>query len=563
MRHYFYLFLACLAMLSCENNDVLDPVCVAIYRFNVENTLQQETKAAFNPKDHSITWQEGDEVRFAIRLYDNEKEETIVMDGGNPKAWEQEKTGKLVYSGSDWKTYEKVDGTFREVEEIRLESKVRDGYVTFRYSYNDPMVFSAVWFRTVDFKDGLQVISVQVPVDNMVKEYSVEIVEDEAPAFDATKYLGAMTQDEQKVADRMRAMDMQMCSRILQGEKGNLVCSPYSLQQVLAMALNATDDEALEEVLDTYGLTSADKDAVNAVLRKQRNKLANVEEDVTMRVANRLWVDYRIPVYRSYQSVLQNYYDADIQALDCQDEAAGRMVNLWVEEQTNGMIQNVMPDGPVNWRSDLMNAIYMNAGWTYSFAEKLTSKMPFANEDGTESMVDMMGQTEYLFMGETTQGRLLRMPLGSRRDLEVDFILPAEGTEAGEMLAHLDEMTSACKEQYVNLLMPRQRVYSKMSLDNYLKDMGLGALLRRNSFNRFGPDGFAPADHIEQDACIEFNEKGTEAAAVTHAWCTSVGEEYVPPVPVPFHLDRPYFFVVRSVSLNTLLFVGRVCQIEG
>lgn len=165
MRHYFYLFLACLAMLSCENNDGVDPVCVAIYRFNVENTLQQETKATINPKDHSITWQEGDEVRFTIRLYDNEKEETIVMDGGNPKAWEQEKTGKLVYTGSDWKTYEKVDGTFREVEEIRLESKVRDGYVTFRYSYNDPMVFSAGWFRTVDFKDGLQVITVQVPVE--------------------------------------------------------------------------------------------------------------------------------------------------------------------------------------------------------------------------------------------------------------------------------------------------------------------------------------------------------------------------------------------------------------
>ena len=93
--------------------------------------------------------------------------------------------------------------------------------------------------------------------------------------------------------------------------------------------------------------------------------------------------------------------------------------------------------------------------------------------------------------------------------------------------------------------------------------MGLGALLRRNSFNRFGPDGFAPAGHIAQDACIEFNEKGTEAAAVTHAWCTSVGEEDEPPVPVPFHLDRPYFFVVRSVSQNTFLFVGRVCQIEG
>ncbi len=123
-------------------------------------------------------------------------------------------------------------------------------------------------------------------------------------------------------------------------------------------------------------------------------------------------------------------------------------------------------------------------------------------------------------------------------------------------------MTSACKVQYVNLLMPRQRVYSKMSLDNYLKDMGLGALLRRTSFSRFGPGSFAPADHIEQDACIEFNEKGTEAAAVTHIMETSTGAEYESPVPVPFHLDRPYFFVVRSVSQNTLLFVGRVCQIK-
>ena len=54
---------------------------------------------------------------------------------------------------------------------------------------------------------------------------------------------------------------------------------------------------------------------------------------------------------------------------------------------------------------------------------------------------------------------------------------------------------------------------------------------------------------------VEVNEEGTEAAAVT-----SVGVEATSagPLPIPFIVDRPFFFAIRDNQTKTVLFMGVV-----
>jgi serpin B len=56
---------------------------------------------------------------------------------------------------------------------------------------------------------------------------------------------------------------------------------------------------------------------------------------------------------------------------------------------------------------------------------------------------------------------------------------------------------------------------------------------------------------------VEVNEEGTEAAAATSV---EVGVKSVPPPPISFSVDRPFFFAIRDNETKTVLFMGVVVE---
>lgn len=159
MKKLLIIIFTCLAMVSCDNNG---GKYLAVYQFNVENS-SNETRATYDPSENIISWEEGNEIEFEIKLYNYEFTEEVAAPGGSVKKWAKEKNGKLVYTDSTWKTYVKKGDSFKEVEEIELSSNDSNGYVTFRYFFSEPMNITVVWFRTIAFKEGIQKVSVQVP----------------------------------------------------------------------------------------------------------------------------------------------------------------------------------------------------------------------------------------------------------------------------------------------------------------------------------------------------------------------------------------------------------------
>jgi serpin B len=61
-------------------------------------------------------------------------------------------------------------------------------------------------------------------------------------------------------------------------------------------------------------------------------------------------------------------------------------------------------------------------------------------------------------------------------------------------------------------------------------------------------------DFVKQDAFVDVNEEGTEAAAVT---TVGIGVTSAPQV-VEFRVDRPFLFAIRERLTGALLFVGKV-----
>ena len=67
-------------------------------------------------------------------------------------------------------------------------------------------------------------------------------------------------------------------------------------------------------------------------------------------------------------------------------------INQWVEKQTNGKIQNLIPESGVSASTlmVLVNAVYFKARWDKVFVKEGTMEEDFTMLDGTTSKVDMM-----------------------------------------------------------------------------------------------------------------------------------------------------------------------------
>ncbi|NXU43262.1 SPB8 protein, partial [Drymodes brunneopygia] len=86
-----------------------------------------------------------------------------------------------------------------------------------------------------------------------------------------------------------------------------------------------------------------------------------------LRTANRLYGEKTFEFLPSFIELSQKSYHAGLEQLDfihaCED--ARNQINGWVEERTEGKIQNLLAEGILNslTRLVLVNAIYFKGNW--------------------------------------------------------------------------------------------------------------------------------------------------------------------------------------------------------
>jgi serine protease inhibitor len=70
-----------------------------------------------------------------------------------------------------------------------------------------------------------------------------------------------------------------------------------------------------------------------------------------------------------------------------------------------------------------------------------------------------------------------------------------------------------------------------------------------------GPKSLA-ISQVMHKTFLEVTEEGTTAAAVTSVGI--VNTSVTPQPPIPMRIDRPFLFLIRERSSNTVLFVGQL-----
>jgi serpin B len=358
--------------------------------------------------------------------------------------------------------------------------------------------------------------------------------------------------------------------RRLRTKDGNLFYSPHSISVALAMAYAGASGETEDQMADAlhFGLP---QDRLHPAFNSLDIELAKRgegaegkdSEGFRLNVVNAIWGQKDYKFLTDFLDVLAENYGAGLRILDFikAPEESRITINDWVSEQTEGKIEDLIPQGLINelTRLILTNAIYFNAAWAFPFSEEATSDGIFHLLNGDEVIVPMMRQTESLGYAQGDDYQAVELAYDGS-ELSMVILLPQSGEfdtfEASLDLQKLNGILGQLEYRQVDLTMPKFEFESSFALKGTLSEMGMPVAFSGSAdfSGMTGNRDLFIADVVHK-AFVSVDEAGTEAAAATAVVMelTAIPEE-----PVTVNIDRPFIFLIRDIETGALLFIGRI-----
>jgi serpin B len=356
----------------------------------------------------------------------------------------------------------------------------------------------------------------------------------------------------------------------LKGKEGNLFYSPYSISLALAMTYAGARGETAQQMADALHLTLR-QDRLHPAFNWLDAELASRgegaagkdEKGFRLNIVNAIWGQKDYEFLINFLDILAENYGAGLRILDfiTEPEKCRVTINDWVSNQTEGRIEDLIPQGAIDelTRLVLTNAIYFNAAWKYPFNGNITSDAPFYLLDGGQVTVPMMQQTKPFGYAEGEGYQAVQLPYDGNQ-LSMVILLPASGNfaafEQGLQAQQVSDIMNDLRYPEVSLTMPKFEFESEFSLKDTLTEMGMPiAFSGAADFSGMTGNRELSIGDVIHKAFVSVDEAGTEAAAATAVILPSSGP---PEPPAEVTIDRPFIFLIRDIKTGAIIFVGRV-----
>lgn len=355
--------------------------------------------------------------------------------------------------------------------------------------------------------------------------------------------------------------------------QSNLFFSPYSISSAMAMTSMGSNGETKNQI-DQVLHFNTDPNALAAAFSLLNDQIVT-SKDVPeafpqVNLANGMWMQVEKPFMPEFVDVLEKYFKSGIYALNFAEnpEPSRQEINQWVENRTNGKINDLLPVGSITPDTHLViaSAIYMQAPWQIQFDPSMTTHEMFFH-DSAMSLVEMMNETSAFQFMKNDEFAALEMPYGLEKggdaELAMLIFLPNEmeglaqfeqGLTADKLKSWMDQMNYAD----VQVRLPKFKLSDDISLKETLSKMGMPlAFTSAADFSGISGTKDLAIDNVVHKAYIGVDEEGTEAAAATGVVVslTSLVEQVEPPY--YFSADHPFFFVIVDKKTDSILFMGR------
>ena len=371
-----------------------------------------------------------------------------------------------------------------------------------------------------------------------------------------------------------------------QGNLENVLVSPFSMSLDLSMLAAGATDETYDELVSHMGFKDFSPNQIGEYYTAILNKDCSDKETV-FKSANALWINtnagllrQNLMVKEDYKNEVKNLFDADAQSFDFDKTNMVKVINDWAKDNTDGIIDEVLTEGPMPLSVALLtNALYFNGIWTEGPYPKVVKN--FVNLEGESSEHDFFKGTTYA-LGYNTEWKIKKEPAvitipygkSGNSNFSMVIIVPPATESFADFVNNLSasNIRNWVRNSFVGASIDkgpeaRMNFYVPMFSSDFSMDNGLcEAALKKMGINRIFAsgaqlskisEGDIMVNRMLQKTSIEVNEKGTVAAAVSYI-------EIDGPIGIPpqmreydFVVDRPFVYIIMD-SYSSILFMGTV-----
>ncbi|MEM1136756.1 MAG: serpin family protein, partial [Bacteroidota bacterium] len=144
----------------------------------------------------------------------------------------------------------------------------------------------------------------------------------------------------------------------------NYMVSPLSIHLALGMLLNGANENTATEIKDVLGFESSNMEEINENYRNLIYSLPELDNVVDLGIANSVWHDENYIVKDDFLQTLNTSFDAEITGYDFRRADAPQVINNWVANKTNNLIEKMIEEIKPEEVMFLINALYFKGDWT-------------------------------------------------------------------------------------------------------------------------------------------------------------------------------------------------------
>jgi len=248
-------------------------------------------------------------------------------------------------------------------------------------------------------------------------------------------------------------------------------------------------------------------------------------------------------------------------------------MNQWVEDNTNGIIKDLVPEGYVDYstRASLVNAAYFKGQWASQFKASETKFGNFYIKRDQIRMVKFMrqkGSFNY-YVSEELQAHVLELPYEGDHVSMLVILPPWKDDSLQETVRRMtpetmkgviaEIKTGYGKVEKLDVMIPKFSISGSLELLEPLEKLNVSQLFGGNSnltgfLDQYGDEkDTVSLNSAQHKSFIEVNEEGSEAAAAT----ALLGFRSARPLfHSQFKADHPFLFLIFDKQTDTILFFG-------
>ncbi|XP_033969805.1 alpha-2-antiplasmin-like isoform X1 [Trematomus bernacchii] len=326
-------------------------------------------------------------------------------------------------------------------------------------------------------------------------------------------------------------------------QQPNVIISPLSLALALAQLTLGARNETEKLLLESLHASELPcfHHTLGALIPHFRN--------TSLEVAARMYLRPGFEVELSFvEDSLARYQSSPVPLVSVEE------VNQWVENATNGQINNFMESIPHSVVLMLINAVYFKGAWQTQFDPQVTSKGAFYLDNSNSVLVDMMKSPQYplrLLNDQQLEAQVASFPFKGNTSFLIVMPLSGKGN-VSSLLPKLnisDLYRRLPQEKTMQVNLPKLKLQYRQELQEALTNMGLGSLFSGPNLSGITSDPLRVTG-VRHASTLELSEEGVEASATTAV--TTMRSISL------FSANSPFFFALVDDASLTPLFMGLV-----